>query len=186
LTADALSLARLHDIVVPPPMPWWPPAPGWLLLLAVTVLFAVALSLRGFIHWQQNRYRRDALAELSRLEASAEDAATRALAIEHLSAVLKRTALTAYGREPVAALTGADWFALLDRTGATRFGDGLGAAMENALYRSAQGETVNVPELAGEVRKWIKNHAAPDAARAETPPPVREESFAAVGERNAA
>ena len=29
MTPDPTSLERLHDIVLPPPVPWWPPAPGW-------------------------------------------------------------------------------------------------------------------------------------------------------------
>jgi hypothetical protein len=186
MTTGATSLARLHDIVVPPPVPWWPPAPGWLWLLGFVALVVLALSVRGFIHWQQNRYRREALAELSRLEAAAGDAASRALAIEQMPTVLKRTALTAYGREPVAALTGPDWFAFLDRTGGTRFGTGLGAAMENALYRSAQADSVNIPELASEVRRWIRNHLAAEAALAETRATPGEAPFAGVADRDAA
>jgi Domain of unknown function (DUF4381) len=186
MTTDAASLARLHDIVVPPPVPWWPPAPGWLWLLGFAALVALALSVRGFIHSQQNRYRREALAELSRLEATAKDAATHLRAIEQIAGVLKRAALTAYGRETVAALTGPDWFAFLDRTGGTRFGAGLGAAMENALYRSAQADTVDVTELAGEVRKWIRNHVVPKTAPAQAPAALSEASLKPVTNRKAA
>jgi hypothetical protein len=175
MTTDTASLARLHDIVVPPPVPWWPPAPGWLWLLAFAVLVTLALSIRGFIHWQQNRYRREALAELAGLESPVTDGATRAVMIEQMSVILKRTALTAYGREPVAALTGADWFAFLDRTGGTRFGNGLGAAMENAIYRPGVGRAgpVNVPELAREIRSWIREHAAVTDLPATTAVPAR-------------
>jgi hypothetical protein len=162
MTTDAASLARLHDIVMPPAVPWWSPAPGWLWLLGFAVCFALALSARGFIHWQQNRYRREALAELAGLESPVTDGAARAVVMEQMSVILKRTALTAYGREPVAALTGTDWFAFLDRTGGTRFGTGLGAAMENAIYRPGVGQAGpgNVAELAREIRRWIREHAA--------------------------
>ena len=27
--ADPTSLENLFGLVVPPPVPWWPPAPGW-------------------------------------------------------------------------------------------------------------------------------------------------------------
>lgn len=159
MNADPASLDRLHDIVVPPPVPWWPPAPGWLWLLGLVSLLAAMAALRWFAHRQRNRYRREALAELSRLEADAGDASKRATALAGLSALLKRTALTAYGREPVAALTGAAWFAFLDRTGGTRFGDGLGRALESSVYRAgAADETVASDDLVGEIGRWIRAH----------------------------
>ncbi|MCW5889872.1 MAG: DUF4381 family protein [bacterium] len=34
---DATSLDRLADVVLPPAVAWWPPAPGWLVAGAVVV-----------------------------------------------------------------------------------------------------------------------------------------------------
>ncbi|MGB5726303.1 MAG: DUF4381 domain-containing protein, partial [Thiogranum sp.] len=45
----------LRDIHLPDPLSWWPPAPGWWLLL--TLLVAIAL-LGGYL---LHRYRRNAL-----------------------------------------------------------------------------------------------------------------------------
>jgi len=45
----------LRDIHLPAPLSWWPPAPGWWLLL--TLLVAIAL-LGGYL---LHRYRRNAL-----------------------------------------------------------------------------------------------------------------------------
>ena len=38
LDSDPGSLDRLHDIVSPPPAPWWPPAPGWYALGLIVLL----------------------------------------------------------------------------------------------------------------------------------------------------
>ena len=35
--SDPGSLQNLHDIVVPGPAAWWPPAPGWYVLAAVAL-----------------------------------------------------------------------------------------------------------------------------------------------------
>lgn len=164
MNADPASLERLHDIVAPPPAPWWPPAPGWLWLLAILgVLVALAL-LRGLIHWQRNRYRREALAELRHLEHSAGEGNTEALLLA-LSTLLKRVALTAYDRERVAGLTGTAWFAFLDRTGGTTFGEGLGQALASANYRECDaGWDANTTRaLIAEVRTWIRCHTPVEA-----------------------
>lgn len=155
MTPDPASLDRLHDIVVPPPVPWWPPAPGWLWLLSVVALMGLVLLLHAARHWQRNRYRREALAELAQIvAANHSDTAAR------MAALLKRTALTAYSRPAVAALTGSDWFAFLDRSGGTHFSAGLGAALECANY-GIGGATLDAPgtrALANEIRAWIRHH----------------------------
>jgi hypothetical protein len=157
---DPTSLARLHDIVLPPPLPWWPPAPGWLWLLGIVAVVALVLLLRGFIRWQRNRYRREALVELARLVAAGRNEAGPGDALLGLSELLKRTALTAFPRERVAALSGAEWFAFLVATGGTRFAQGPGAMFEAALYGA--GETglddKGFLELAALARAWIRQH----------------------------
>jgi len=153
---DPANINLLHDIVMPPSTPWWPLAPGWLWLLALVSIVALVLLVRWFIRWQQNRYRREALAELSRLEQTSDSSG----ALVELSALLKRTALTACKREQVASLTGAEWFAFLDRTGGTRFGDGLGEVLEAAKYNPSVSDwpSLKTAELINEIRQWIRHH----------------------------
>ena len=79
----------------------------------------LVLVLRSLLHWQHNRYRREALAELARHESALVDPARRADALSAMAELLKRAALTAFPRGQVATLTGPAWFAFLDRTGRT-------------------------------------------------------------------
>ena len=71
------SLERLLDIIAPPPAPWWPPPPGWYWVLGFLLFLVLVLVFRFFRLWQQNRYRREALAELARHEAALADRTAR-------------------------------------------------------------------------------------------------------------
>jgi len=181
MNSDAVSLDRLHDILMPAPVPWWPPAPGWYWVLAMVVVVALTALVKGLASWQRNRYRREALAELARWQAALKTPALRAPALLGLAELLKRTALTAFGRPSVAPLTGPGWFAFLDRTArGSGFGGGLGPRWEQALYdpRAAGAlDPQHLEALVRAIRQWIKGHdsrlpsATADAAPA-PPSPV--------------
>lgn len=164
MSADRTSLEYLHDIVVPAPTPWWPPAPGWYWVMGLLALLTAVLLWRAIVYWQRNRYRREALAELARIETAAQTAGpgenSTNTALPALAELLKRTALTAYPRAQVAALTGPAWFAFLDATGGTRFSAGAGAALAQANYQTGEREdsAVHTADIACEVRRWIKQH----------------------------
>jgi len=92
------SLDGLSDIILPAPVPSWPPGQGvFLLLLAL----AIAALLFGYLFAKRqraNRYRREGLLLL-------DDAMT----VHDVSVVLKRVALAAFPPERVASLYGKEW-----------------------------------------------------------------------------
>ena len=162
MNTDATSLDRLHDIIVPAPAPWWPPAPGWYWVLGLMVVVLLAALITGLIRWQHNRYRREALAELARQEVALQNAKLRSPALLSLAELLKRTAVTAFPREDVATLTGPKWFEFLDDTArGSRFRDALGTLLENAIYDPRTVDTLDPQKLHSVVeaiRHWIKFH----------------------------
>lgn len=164
MNSDPTSLSHLHDIVVPDPVPLWPPAPGWLWLLGMLAIALMVILVRSLMRFQRNRYRREALKELSRLQMRATSGDATALA--ELSILLKRTALTVFPREQVAGLTGESWFAFLDRCGGTRFAAGPGKMLEDCSYRTAPlaPESDPAQQLFAEVHQWIQRHRAPEDA----------------------
>ncbi len=125
-------LTRLAPPHAPPPPPFWPPAPGWWLLAAL----ALALAAVAFWWWRDppQRRRRAALRELVRIRA-ATDPRESARAIESL---LRRYAMTVFGRERVARLAGAAWLEFLGGEG----GAMLGGEPGQDLLAAAFGGTV--------------------------------------------
>ena len=176
MNPDPASLDRLHDIVAPPPVPWWPPAPGWYGVLGLVVILLLVLVLRSFMHWQRNRYRREALAELSRQELQLVDPLRRSAALAALAELLKRTAITAFSRTRVAALTGPEWYAFLDHSGhTTAFSQGAGAQLASVVYYSGGGANLKesaAQTLAQHIRHWIKHHR-PEVLPSRTPSRAR-------------
>jgi hypothetical protein len=153
--ADPGSLNRLHDIVAPPPVPWWPPAPGWYVVGAVGLVLLGVAARAAVASWRRNRYRREAVAELERLPRGPD-------ALPAMAELVKRAALAAYPRERVASLTGAPWLEFLDATGGQgRFTNGPGRFLEDATFRREPTKALTDDEftdLIAAVRHWILRH----------------------------
>lgn len=148
---DPSALANLRDIVVPPPVPFWPPAPGWW-VIGAGLLAALAIASRHALQaWRANAYRREALRELSRLPDPA-----------GLLPLLKRTAMVAYGRDAVASLTGTAFLAFLDRTGATTaFTTGPTAHLAQRIYAPDTRIPADAADRANtDARDWLRRHRA--------------------------
>jgi hypothetical protein len=149
-------LAGLVDIPLPAEVTLWPQTWPSRILLTVVVIGLICAALWAVRRWRNNRYRREALSELKRIEAGAA-ASTPAELSAALASLVRRTAVAAFPREQVASLTGAAWLSFLDRTDGRRaFSEGPGRALEISAYRQAP--AVDSSGLINAVRSWIKLH----------------------------
>ncbi len=148
MTNDPASLQNLHDILVPPPAPFWPPAPAWILLLCLFIMLVAFLLVRAVIRNRRNAYRRVALAELRLAAAGPEP-------LPLIAALLKRTALAAFRREQVASLTGETWVSWLARTGGRAVPASVEAALKKGLYGGAATDPKALTDFAD---RWIRHH----------------------------
>ncbi|WP_422019027.1 DUF4381 domain-containing protein [Roseibium sp.] len=146
---DGLNLTELIDLLEPVPDPapvsMLPQTAGWLWLGAI-LLVIIGVGCWRFLLWRRKTaYRREALAELASCPNDP----------QRLAELLRRTALSAYARQDVAALHGPDWLTFLDHAyGGTGFSDGPGKAIAEAPYK----KTSNGADLKPLIRTWIKRH----------------------------
>lgn len=157
-----LALEKLNDIALPVPVSWMPQTWGWLALaLLLLALIAWALWRRHRRH-VANRYRREALAELARLEMSlAGDG--RAQAIAGIAELLKRVALTAWPRNVTAPLSGKAWLDFLKRHDGANLAAPPASRLLDDLEYHPPGELAVIAEsdarhFAEEARRWIERH----------------------------
>ncbi len=139
-------LDRLAEPPTPPPVSLAPQTAGWIVLAVLLVLAIAWFAWRALRRWRANAYRRAALGELA---AAGDDPAA-------IAAILRRTALAAWPREQVAALTGQDWLRFLDRTGGGGFAEGPGSLLLTAPYRAHQ--VPSDPGLKDLAVRWVRRH----------------------------
>jgi Domain of unknown function (DUF4381) len=164
MATDPASLDNLRNIVLPPAVPWLPPAAGWRLLAAAVGAAALVALFRAFQRWRSNAYRREALRALDGVEARLRAGEPPAGAAAEISTLLKRAALAAFPREGVADLTGDRWTDFLDRTGRTQDFSQGGA---KDLWLLACGASVRPPDMSGvtdAARRWLRRHRAAEPA----------------------
>jgi hypothetical protein len=158
-TNQADPVAGLLDIPLPPPIALWPET--WLSRIAIAVLLGGAIAVvLWFIHDRRvNRYRREALSELDRIETAFAGRAAPIEVVAQLAVLLRRTALAAFPRERVASLSGAPWLAFLDETsGRGEFSHGIGQLLVSAPYDRIAPTDRQVSSLADLTRRWISVH----------------------------
>jgi hypothetical protein len=174
-TVDASQLP-IRDIHLPGMIAWWPPAPGWWLLVALVVAALVALAL----YYRSGRHRRSALRSLARVRAALERGAEPVACLQRVSTTLRRYAMTTADEQPVAALRAVDgiadrpsseevagligqrWLRYLDsRWQRDEFSRGAGRLLLAAPY--ARPDTVDrrqAIDLAALCAEWLKAQRA--------------------------
>ncbi len=150
-------LARLRDIHLPPDVPFWPPAPGWIALAALVVLVLLVLAIR---EW---RWRRTLAYKALKALDAAPNTDSRAAAAA--SAELIRRILVTRNRTQEATLTGAPWHEFLS-AGKTGLPPHIAQLVATAPYlpprTPAEAGPEDVPlraEVLKSVRRWIRANA---------------------------
>ncbi len=125
---EAFDPSQLADIYLPEAVTFWPPAPGWWLLLALII--TVIIFIIYLIKRQPKKplptgkqLKSQALQELNSIkeyyQAQKNESHTNHEitheTIKKLSVFLRRYALSLYQRDSVASLTNEQWLALLDK-----------------------------------------------------------------------
>jgi len=142
---SATRLDNLHDIVLPAPVPWWPPAAGWYALLLLLIVLSAWLGWRAWNRWRADAYRRAALREL----AATHDASA-------IAAVLRRTALARVPRPLIAVMTGSVWVDWLAAQGSFP----MPADVRHALVAGVYDPDTNcdIGSLRDYAAHWIAHH----------------------------
>lgn len=113
-TPDALT--ALKDIHLPPAISWWPPAPGWWILLGFCG-FCLWLSLIYCKRrYQAQRPKQEAYQCLEQYKNDYLETGDLSTAYAEINALLKRVSLHYYPRSLVAAKHGEAWIQFLKDT----------------------------------------------------------------------
>jgi len=99
---------QLRDIHLPDVTLWWPPAPGWwLLVVGLPLLISGLVFLRRWIKHQSAKKR--SLIEFRQIIRNFEDQQDSGLLVSRVSTLLRRILMTYQGRDQVAGIAGERW-----------------------------------------------------------------------------
>lgn len=143
-------LEQLHDFYQPPPPSWRPQTVGSYVTLSILAILLIALLAFLWHRWRTNRYRREALHELANTD------------VRHISELLKRTALSAWPRAEVAALTGPTWLTFLNASvKEAPFDSGVAQQLEMLAFSTVEPTQEDESTIRHAASLWIKHHTAP-------------------------
>ncbi len=149
-------LVNLKDIHLPPPVSFWPPAPGWWIL---AVLLISSFFIGGVWFYRQHKKRKpktEALRLLKDLQILYLNSQDEVASLRSLSNLLRRTALTFHDKDAVASLQGSSWLEFLDKTGKTKeFSQGAGKVLGYEVFQQKVNPDMNA--LFPLVKKWISS-----------------------------
>lgn len=148
-------LEQLKDIHYPPPVSWWPLAPGWYFLGAALILTALFLGIWILRYRKRLKKRRQILAEFQRIKSKILKETDSVQVWGELSTFLKRFTLLIYPRQEVGGLHGEAWLRFLDAKGKTNaFTTGIGSALITIPYQSQPPKEIE--PLIDLIENWVK------------------------------
>ncbi|TWU67116.1 MULTISPECIES: DUF4381 domain-containing protein [Crateriforma] len=155
------SLDRMHDIVQPADVSWWPPAPGWYVVMAMILAIMIWVMFRWWQRYQADAYRRSALAELN-----------HASTVADVSAVLRRAALAVNDRTLIAGLSGTNWAQWLADSAPVAMPDVVRVALTQGIYDGGSGSDDALAASVHYAKDWVRRHTAMTSASATKHPRV--------------
>ena len=152
-------LANLHPLREPALIGWWPPAPGWWILLALVLLAIAVLGFFAYRHYRANAYRRQACVQLQLLHnkwLSDQDNQDYCVAT---NALLKSVALRAFPRQDVASRSGENWLNFLNDALASGNASSIpfDQSFADAAYRQ-DASGISPQEIHRSSMAWVKQH----------------------------
>lgn len=157
------ALQKLADIAVPNPVSMVPQTWGWAALTVIVLSLCLWGLRRWHHHRKANRYRTEALAELTRIERSVIDCAEPGPALTAIPPLLKRVALAACPRSQVAGLSQKYWADFLaGMEGERRLPAPLVDLLNDGEYRPTKRLNAipaeDVRACVQAARHWIETH----------------------------
>lgn len=144
----------LRDIHLPEPVSWWPPAPGWWLLLALVIMLAVLLP------WLIKRWRRKSLntlaqAEFRQIQHTFQHHQDSVRLAQEISALLRRVCMSYNSRSQAASVIGDDWLQQLDALSSQPlFNSDIGRQLLTAPYQATN--NIDADALLNTCNDWLK------------------------------
>ena len=157
--AKVEALAPLKDIHMPPPISFWPPAPGWYVALIFSLFLLFFLGYFLYKKHSGGRAKRKALALLEVYGGEYETHQNAALTSAQISQLLKRVALSYYPRAEVAGLWGDAWINFLNNTSHSIDFNPVKALLLSTSFKEK--EKTNLSPLIQCARQWIKARRGP-------------------------
>jgi hypothetical protein len=158
------NISQLQELPLPDAVSYLPQTWGWLALLLLLLALGLCYAGRGLYRWRRNRYRRAALAELSRLEMALTEPAQTVTALRQLPELLKRTALSMPNPPAVASFSGQAWQQFLQASSPTHLPDDFAQQLAHLAY-APEPQLHNLPpaqltQLLNVSRRWLEQHHA--------------------------
>lgn len=149
------AIAQLRDIHLPPPIGFWPIAPGWYFLLIILIA-----CFYGLYRWyRRGRLKRLALTWLTRYEEQHKKEGNSQKMVLLISDLLRRVALIYFPRDSVAGLHGRQWLDFLARTSKNIDFNDIDFLFIELPYQRSEAH-VDLSPLFLKSRAWIKQRGA--------------------------
>ncbi len=152
-------LAQLRDIHLPPPISWWPPAPGWWILAIFLCLLIAFLIYHGYQRYNFARAKKQALKLLRDYQQQYARDHDGAIASASISELLRRVALVYYPRAQVASLHGEAWLSFLNQTSSQLDFNEVKELLLDAPFMP--NHQLNLQPLFQIAKHWIKQRGMP-------------------------
>lgn len=150
------SLRTIIEAEFPEPISLMPSTPGWWILLLAVVGLLLRVIWRRRQRYLQDRYRRDALAQLAAIK---EQLGAGALdAVRELAPLLRATAIVAAGRDAMAGLQGDAYSSALAELAPHQ--DSLPVAdLQRLAYAPLDDiKGLDIDSVLIELERWIQQH----------------------------
>lgn len=141
------------DLIEPSPIQFSFNTPGWYFTVIALFIFLLILIVRWVIRYQKNAYRRQAIKELETCETNEESGD-----LANVLTMLKLVAITTYGRDKVAKLSGGDWFKFLELSSKKASFAEIEESVLSAYYNDEKLDNDSFKKLLSISKTWILTH----------------------------
>jgi len=156
-------LDMLRDIHLPTEVSAWPPAPGWWILLILSITLILWIIRFFWKKHQFNRVLRLSVYSMKELELAFEKHQDPALLVKQYSSLIRQIALARFPRQEIASLTGHSWLTFLDHSAGTSLfitdkgKTNAGNLLTLGPYQKSEAPIEHLNELKQAINQWVKD-----------------------------